>query len=348
MSEATRLLTAPIAAAILSLLLVPLARSLAQRTGFLDHPGGYKAHRAPTPYLGGLAVLAAFLVAGTATGGTLNGWITLVVCVLALSAVGTIDDRVSLGIGIRLAVQVAVAIAIWSAGLGWELFSVDALNLLVTIAWVLGIVNAFNLMDNQDGAAASVGAGCAAGTALFAQVHGDAIVAALALALAGACIGFLPYNLARPSKIFLGDGGSTPIGLVIAVLIMAAPWSSTEASDLLIAVPLVGIPVLDTGLVVLSRHRRQARILSGGRDHLTHRLLAALRTPARVALALACAQALLGGLALGLAELDSDQVTVIGVLYFALGAGAILLFDDARWFAQGASAGHQAREEHPV
>ena len=344
MTDASRLLLAGVIALGGSLLLVPLARSLAVRTRFYDRPAGYKVHGAPTPYLGGVAVVAATLV-GASIAADLDSWLTLVICVILLCAVGTLDDRVGLPIGVRLAVQIGSAIALWTAGTGWEVSDSDALNLALTTLWVVGIVNAFNLMDNLDGAAASVAASSGIGIAVLSQIHGDTINAVLGVALAAACIGFLPFNLAKPAKIFLGDGGSMPIGLLVAALIMDCPWGSMSWDDLLVAAPLAGIPILDTTLVVFSRRRRGAAVLSGARDHLTHRLLVALRTPRLVAGVLALAQAALCALAVVLLELDSAAIAAVAALYVGVGVGVILLLDDPRWLPGSAADRAQVVEE---
>jgi UDP-GlcNAc:undecaprenyl-phosphate GlcNAc-1-phosphate transferase len=328
----------------LTLVLVPAARAIAVRTSFFDRPVGYKVHGAPTPYLGGVAVVLAILLAASVAA-DLDRWLTLVTCVVLLCAVGTLDDRIGLPIGMRLAVQVGSAVALWTAGTGWEVSDSDALNLGLTTFWVVGIVNAFNLMDNQDGAAASVAASAGIGIAVLSQMHGDTINAVLGIALAGACIGFLPFNLAKPSKIFLGDGGSMPLGLLVAALIMDCPWGSMAWDDLLIAAPLAGIPILDTTLVVFSRRRRGAAVLSGARDHLTHRLLVALRTPRRVALTLALSQLALCGLAIALLEADNATVAAVAALYVTAGIGIVLLLDDPRWLPGAAAERAQVAEE---
>ncbi len=146
-------------------------------------------------------------------------------------------------------------------------------------------MNAFNLMDNLDGATGTVTAVAASGIGALAATGSAWALGAMALALAGACAGFLPYNLAKPARIFLGDGGSMPIGLIISALIMAmTPVGELGEVMVPIAVVLVGLPALDTALVIVSRRRRGVSVFSGGRDHLTHRLLAKLGTPRRVAL----------------------------------------------------------------
>jgi UDP-GlcNAc:undecaprenyl-phosphate GlcNAc-1-phosphate transferase len=324
---------------VVTLIATPFARKLAIRTHFYDHPVGFKAHRSPTPYLGGAAVMAGFIIA-SAPFGLIGDFTRLTVCAVVLLAIGVVDDRVGLGIMPRLIAQAGAAGLLWVVDLGWAILPSDAANLALTVLWVVGLTNAFNLMDNIDGAAGTVAAVCAAGVAALALLQGQVPLATLALAVSGACAGFLPYNLARPSRIFLGDGGSMPLGLLVAGLIMAVPDGALDWATLLASAPLVGLPILDTTLVVVSRYRRRATILSGARDHVTHRLLGVLRSEGRVALALAIAQGALCGLAIGLHQLDQAGVIAGAVAYLAVGLAVLALLEAPRW-AQ-APEGHSA------
>ena len=308
-------------------LTVPMAIRLAVATGFLDHPAGYKQHRRATPYLGGLAVMAAVLPVSLVLGGG-SDVLVIAACAAALCAVGTIDDRAHLGPGVRVLAEVAAAFALWRADLGWMLWDGNLLDLALTTLWVVGLVNAFNLMDNLDGAAGSVAGVSAAGVGVLAATQGETAIAAMMFALAGACAGFLRFNLARPAKVFLGDGGSMPVGFLVAAGIMAIPATEGFGTAAVFAVvPLVGLVVFDTTLVVFSRLRRGAGLFTGGRDHLTHRLVAMLDTSGNVALVLAAAQAAL--CVLGILLFDSTIVTVFSVAtaYVVLGAGTIAMLE---------------------
>jgi UDP-GlcNAc:undecaprenyl-phosphate GlcNAc-1-phosphate transferase len=254
----------------------------------------------------------------------------IVVCALGLSVVGVVDDRVGLGPLPRVLVEIAAATALWSAGLAWHVSESETVNLIVAIFWVVGVVNAFNLMDNLDGAAGTVGAVSAAGAGALAAVEGDPLLAALALSLSGACAGFLPFNLARPARVFLGDGGSMPVGFVVAAVVMGISEHAGLGQAAVVAAALfVGLPALDTALVVLSRTRRGTAVLSGARDHLTHRLLRSLHTPRAVALALGLAQATLCVVGLLLFQATSAAVFVFGAMYFVLGVAVILMLDSS-------------------
>jgi UDP-GlcNAc:undecaprenyl-phosphate GlcNAc-1-phosphate transferase len=313
---------------VIVLVAVPWAIRLAHRIECLDRPVGYKIHGRATPYLGGLAVMAGFLPAAAAFGAGGADYLVIVLGAIGLFVVGTVDDRVGLGPLIRVLAEAVAALALWKAGLGWAVFPAEALNLLLTVAWVVGLVNAFNLMDNQDGALGTIGLVCTAGAAVAAGIAGNAPLAALGLALGGACAGFLPYNLAKPSRLFLGDGGSLPIGFVAAAVVMAAPASvGLSATAVLVAAPLVGLPILDTTLVVFSRIRRGAAVLSGGHDHLTHRLLRPLGSPQAVALVLGGTQAALCGLGLALLDAGHPAIMLAAIGYVMAGAVVILVLD---------------------
>lgn len=298
-----------------ALAMVPVAARVAHLTGFLDRPAGYKKHCHPTPYLGGSAVLVAFLLAAIVFGDGTGRFLPLILGAVVLWTLGTIDDRVNLSPWLRMGVTIATAVGLWAGGLGWNIFPSSALDLLLTVLWVLGLVNAFNLMDNLDGASASVAAAGLLGVGAFAIVHGDVALASVSLALAGACSGFLRFNLAQPARIFLGDGGSMPIGFIVAATAIAAQPAELGRGALLNAALLVGLVILDTTLVIVSRRRRGVPLLTGGRDHLTHRLLGIVKTPRRVAGIFAVTQLSLCALALAGAGLGG-----VAVLWIAAGA----------------------------
>lgn len=307
-------------------LFVPVAIRLARRTGFLDVPAGYKGHSRATPYLGGLAVVAAVAVTVFVFGVWDSRYAALLIWGLVLFVVGTVDDRRNLNPLTRLVIEVVAAGALWHYGLGWAIFDNDLANIALTVIWVVGLVNAFNLMDNMDGAASTVAGISAVGAAFAAVLGGDIALAVIVVAVAGACLGFLPANLAKPSKIFLGDGGSMPLGLLVAAAAMIAASHDglgLGTANVLVAALMVGAVVLDTTLVTVSRLRGGRPLLSGGNDHLTHRLRPGRGSARGVAVALAVGQLALCAVALGAAEGGLAYVVTAG-LAGVLGAGAAI------------------------
>jgi UDP-GlcNAc:undecaprenyl-phosphate GlcNAc-1-phosphate transferase len=329
-----RLLGAVLLSFAATFALTPAAIRLARRTAFLDHPVGYKAHAAPTAYLGGAAVIAGFLLAALVFGGAASDFAALAACTVGLLALGTLDDRIPIRPLYRLLAEVAAAVLLWKAGLGWDFLHSGFEELILTVAWVVGFTNAFNLMDNMDGAASTVGAVCAAGIGSAAATQSDILLAALALALAGACLGFLPYNLrARaPARIFLGDGGSIPIGFALAAMVMNIPAPEGLGWPMLLAgALLLGVLFLDTLLVVVSRSRRGVSLMTGGCDHLSHRLHFKLPSARAVALVLALTQASISVVAILALESGRTAIVTAAVVCLALGAALIALLESAYW-----------------
>jgi len=260
----------------LSLGLTPLTRRIARRVGLLDKPGGRKAHAAPTPLLGGLAIYGAFILALLAfphwpqyalqLGAILAGstW---------LAFVGLVDDRIGLSPRSKFPAQFLAALAVLASGISIDLTHSPILNDLLTLLWIVGIINALNFLDNMDGLAAGVSAIAAAGFFLLAISQGQELVSALSASLCGAAIGFLIYNF-NPASTFMGDMGSMVLGFVLSVVgIKLHFYSQSTAVTWMIPVLVLGLPLFDTSLVVYTRLREGRSPFVGGRDHTSHRLV---------------------------------------------------------------------------
>jgi UDP-GlcNAc:undecaprenyl-phosphate/decaprenyl-phosphate GlcNAc-1-phosphate transferase len=223
---------------------------------------------------------------------------------------------------------VSAAVLLWSTGLGWSVFASETANLMLTIVWILVVVNAINLLDLLDGAAATTVATCAAACAAVAGVFSDTLLAALALALCGACVGFLRNNLRSPAAIFLGDGGTMPVGLVTAVLIETQPWGKTSAPAAISGgLLLCGLPIFDMTFRIISRLLRGDTLLTAGPDSVANWLRARMPSARWVALTLALAQAVLGSIAVLATALGSDALLVAGLLALVLGGSLVVLLD---------------------
>jgi UDP-GlcNAc:undecaprenyl-phosphate GlcNAc-1-phosphate transferase len=315
------------------LVATPVAIRVAERLDFHDRPVGYKGHARPTPYLGGTALIAGFLLGAVVLGGGFSRLAPIAGGALALWMVGTLDDRRTVKPQLRVLAAIGAATLLFASGLGWSIFGQPFADYVLTVLWVVGLVNAFNLMDNMDGASSTIASFSALGAAVLAISLGDPVLGALALGLAGACLGFLPYNLARPSaRIFLGDGGSMPIGFVVAATIMALPLGGQAGwHQLLAAVLLAGLPILDTSLVVVSRHRAGVSLLQGGTDHITHRLRRRLPSARAVALVLAGAQALLCLVAFSVTQLGDLSVAAVWATLVVGAAGVVATMERDAW-----------------
>jgi UDP-GlcNAc:undecaprenyl-phosphate GlcNAc-1-phosphate transferase len=320
-------------AALIAFVATPVAIRIARATSFFDLPVGYKGHRSPTPYLGGAAVIAGVLVAAFAFGGDLGGLGLIIGLAVGMWVLGTIDDRVNLPLLSRVVIEVGIAAVLWATGHGWSALDWAPGDLALTVLWVFAVMNAFNLMDNMDGAAATTGAVSAMGAGALALVVGQTPLAVLCFAIAGSCAGFLPHNLAGPARIFMGDGGSLPLGFLVASVVMAAAAANSPGlSAVVVAALLVGLVVLDTSLVVFSRTRGGRGVLVGGRDHLTHRLERRLGSPRRVAMALGVVQCVVCAVAVAVAAVNVLWILMVGSVVATVGVLIILTLDGEPWF----------------
>jgi UDP-GlcNAc:undecaprenyl-phosphate/decaprenyl-phosphate GlcNAc-1-phosphate transferase len=266
---------------VLALLLTPLAARLAHRLGVIDRPSstGHKTHGEDMPYLGGLAlgaglvVLSGGLIVVGAISTGANAELFNVLAGAALMAmVGLLDDLSGLSPSLRLGFEAFAAVALWQVGVGAGVFDSTALDVTLTVLWVIAVTNAVNFIDNMDGLAAGVTAMSALGIFAISAGNGDLLVSSLALALAGASLGFLRYNF-PPARIFLGDAGSLMLGFLLAALILKLDLPVGPAAPRVLAtVLLAAVPLFDLSVVVVARTLGRRPIWVGGRDHTSHRL----------------------------------------------------------------------------
>jgi UDP-GlcNAc:undecaprenyl-phosphate/decaprenyl-phosphate GlcNAc-1-phosphate transferase len=302
----------------LAAILTPVARRVGLQAGFVDQPTGWKEHVDPTPHLGGTAVLAAASAGSLYTSGVRTAGVLLGVAWL-FGFVGAADDVLNVDVRLRLLFEVIGAILVWSFGFGWQ-FSNDAwINLVATVLWVLAVVNAFNILDLMDGLASSVIIAVAGGIAALAWTQHNVATSAIALALVGASLGFLPFNVARPARIFLGDCGTMSLGLLVSALIpMAIGGAANEPPLLAPALLLFWIPLLDATYRALKRITHGVSLMTAGHDSLADRLQRKLTAPIRVALLAAGAQALCSGLGVGMidsgVDVEVSAVPIVGSL----------------------------------
>jgi UDP-GlcNAc:undecaprenyl-phosphate GlcNAc-1-phosphate transferase len=325
-----------IAAFVLTGLLTWPVRALAIRLGAMDKPNlARKTQTEPVPYLGGVAIalgitvitFVAVFVGGNATGEN-NGQLkdlalTVLLPALVLGAMGLFDDLRSLSPWPRLITQTVigtvVAFVIVESGTIGTPFgdgtSGDTgswINTAVTIFWIVGICNSINFFDNLDGAASGAVAIAALGVFLIAFDRGQELVSALSIVTAGATIGFLMWNKS-PAKIYMGDAGALFLGIIISVAtIRLNPGITPTWQSLAIPVILLAVPLLDTCVAVFSRLARGLSPLTGGKDHLSHRLVRGGLTRPMAAISLWSASGVCALFALG-------------VYFFADSFGAILI-----------------------
>jgi len=286
-------------------------------------------HTRTTPLLGGVGIFAGFaaglgacLAIGAAPAskellGIVGG------CTILFLA-GLADDVFSLGPISKLAAQVLAACSVLVGGLSLQMVGNDVVADVIAVAWLVGMTNAFNLLDNMDGLAATLAAIAASFFAIDAVTsHPSHSSLAIALALAVACAAFLPFNL-RPrgtAAVFMGDSGSQVLGFTLAALGLASSWkvAGTTVATFVLPILVLAVPILDTTLVTIVRLLDGRPIYRGGRDHTSHRLVYHGLSEKRAVILLAVVSVALGTTSLAYEVLGNGWLTLIGVLLtFAL------------------------------
>jgi len=330
---------------IASLALTYLVRERATRAGMFDPTDHRKVHTRQVPRVGGIAIFlsVAIALAILALRGGFEGvglasskLAVIVIGGAATFLLGLYDDLRQIRARYKFAVQIAIAIAIFAAGVRIDIIALPLIGqisfnppmaLFFTIFWFVGLTNAFNLIDGLDGLAS--GAAMFALTTMFvvATINQQAGAALVTLAVAGATLGFLRYNF-HPASIFLGDSGSLFLGFMLAGI--GAISSQKGSTVVAIAIPLVslGLPVLDTALAIVRRFLRGQPIFSADRGHIHHRLLGLGHSPAKVALLMyaGCAVLALGGMLL------VNQSGYVAVVLAVVGLGVGIVVQRLRYY----------------
>jgi UDP-GlcNAc:undecaprenyl-phosphate GlcNAc-1-phosphate transferase len=314
-----RALAAFTIALAVGLVATPALRRVALSSGFVDRPSGRKTHGRSVPYLGGISLALSTLLALLVVPGVRTQMAVLASAAVLLGVVGLVDDDRSLGVATRVAAQLAVAAIAVGLGVRAHPTGIEAYDVALTLVWIVGITNAFNLLDNVDGLAAGVAIATALGIVVLAASGDQLGDASVAAALVGACGGFLVFNW-RPASIFMGDAGALFLGFVLAVGALEVEPAIGAPQSLLVPALLLAVPLLDTVTVVVARLRRRIPVSHGGRDHLSHRLVAlGVRRDVAVAL-LVGAQLVLAGVAVAAGRDVLDARVATACLVVALGA----------------------------
>jgi UDP-GlcNAc:undecaprenyl-phosphate/decaprenyl-phosphate GlcNAc-1-phosphate transferase len=317
-------------------LLTPLVRRLSVHWGALDHPDDRKVHAEPMPRLGGLAVFGGFclpwgffyLLDNRVTA-TFQNYEKLCAALMLAATImlvlGLVDDFKGLRAAPKFLVQTTTAIGLYFGGFQIDVLSnpfgpslqLGVLALPVSVLWIVGVTNAINLLDGIDGLATGVTACIALALAVINVVAGNILVALLTLCLAGACVGFLPYNFA-PARIFLGDSGSLVLGLVLACIGIISLFKAATLTFVAVPLVLFGLPLMDTTSVFLGRLWRGAPLFQGDKTHVHHRLLDLGLNHRQAALFLYAITLLLGVAAVTLTVQQSPRTLALGGVLFGL------------------------------
>jgi UDP-GlcNAc:undecaprenyl-phosphate GlcNAc-1-phosphate transferase len=271
-NSVTALLLGVACSAVLAALLVRLRLLIA-----IPLPNRW--HRIATPATGGIALFAGFVVAvqpGLVSGVVDHRYVPLVLGAAVAFALGLWDDRRTIGVRTKLASQTAVATAAAVAGVRPDWLPAS-LGIPLAVVILVASMNSFNLLDNMDGLAAGTAVVAATGLALVGGLVAGSGSPVVASALAGACLGFLPFNYRprRAASLFMGDSGSHLLGFTLGALALLASPGGAGGAAVAVAAPLLilALPALDTGLVMIVRFSEGRPVWEGGRDHSSHRLV---------------------------------------------------------------------------
>lgn len=296
----------------------PGARWLALRFGIIDQPAARKLHATPIPRFGGIAMYGAVVVALLAFGQRFrfDQFVSILLGATWVSFLGVWDDRWGLRPLLKLLGQVVAAIILIVTGVQVQFLPSDALNWAVTIFWVVGLTNAINFLDNMDGLSGGIAAIASAFFLLIAVQNGQYLVGGLSAALLGASIGFLVYNF-NPASIFMGDTGSLFLGFMLAALGIKLRFpGNTDAVTWMVPVIVLGVPIFDTTLVVVSRIRRGLHPVTPGKDHTSHRLVRMGFSQREAVMALYLVGGALGMVAVLVTQADLVEAYLLGGAVF--------------------------------
>jgi UDP-GlcNAc:undecaprenyl-phosphate GlcNAc-1-phosphate transferase len=331
---------AVILALAVSLISTPLVARLAVRLGMVAYPQRDRWHRVVTPLLGGVAIFLATIPVFALLpqpnqpdrfdrfGGLLLGATIMFV-------VGLYDDVKRLPPYGKLLAQVVAACVLIIGGLPLNNVPLPLLVVPLSIFWIVGVTNAFNLLDNMDGLSAGIATVVALTLAGYNHIQGDRQMAMFCLIVAGATAGFLVFNF-NPARIFMGDSGSLLLGFVLSgVVVLGASKATTElVAALLVPVAIMALPILDTSLVTVMRALNGRPISQGGRDHLSHRLVALGLSERNAVLVLWAVSAAAGALVLssrfigGWTALAIGIVLALAILFFGIYLAQVRIYSE--------------------
>ena len=314
---------------VLSFLFTPFARKIAFKLNVLDFPkDDRKVHKKPIPYLGGLAIYASAVISMIIFADLDKTTISIIIGGTLIFLVGLIDDIRDVSPKFKLVVQILAAlIAVYGGAKinyitnpipGYEVIYLEYLTIPFTVLWIVGITNTINLIDGIDGLASGV-AGISASALMFiAAISGFDFIMIECAVVAGASLGFLPYNF-NPAKIFMGDTGALFLGYMLAVISILGVMKIVTSATIIIMILVLGIPVFDTLFAIIRRIINKKPSMEADRGHVHHRLLAKGFSQRQAVLILYIVSIMFGAAAVYLTDSEPLEGT------FVIGAVSIII-----------------------
>ncbi|MCC8129227.1 MAG: undecaprenyl/decaprenyl-phosphate alpha-N-acetylglucosaminyl 1-phosphate transferase [Clostridiales bacterium] len=341
-----------VVALVVAMAAVPLVRRLAIRMGAIDMPGvtgtdsERHLHKEPTPRMGGLAIFAGFLASMLLLVQLNTRLTTMLTGALIIVVLGMVDDVRGLPALLKFAVQIVAALVAvaggnvisyisaptWIAASGH--LNLGVFSVPVSVLWIVLITNAVNLIDGLDGLAAGVSAISSVCLLIVAMGYSDITVAVLCAALAGGCIGFLPYNIS-PARIFMGDTGSTFIGFILAVASIQGLFKIYALISFAVPFCLLGLPIFDVCYAVIARVSHGENPMKADRKHIHYRLLDMGLTRQQTVAVLYIITGILGLTAVLLSTSEGGRWIPLVIAVIVVGVVAYWLFHHRRALLKG-------------
>ncbi len=334
-------------AMVVTMAWMPVFARVAHHWGVVDRPGARKVHAAPIPRIGGIAMVIGVMVAALIVIPLEPRDSCFLLAAAVLACFGVLDDRFDLDYRVKLIGQLLAVLIVAIAG-GTQIQSITLderiwlpqwVSLPLTVVFLVGITNAINLADGLDGLAGGTTFLCLGAVAMLAHSSGQLVSAALAMAFAGAVLGFLRFNT-FPATVFMGDAGSQVLGFAVGVLSLRATQSSDSAVSAALPVLLLALPILDTLSVMVQRVSEGRSPFSADKNHIHHKLLQFGFDHHEAVMVIYAIQADLFLMAYWL-RFESD-LTIISVVTIFFIASLVILQTATRrgWrFRQGSAAG---------
>lgn len=272
-------------AGVIAFCSTPLVKMFAGKIGAIDVPeDNRRMHKVPIPRLGGLAIFLGFVFSVLFFVDMTNELKATLLGACIIVVLGVIDDTIRLGAKLKFVVQIGAALIPVLCGVRITIFSnpnffsdssfinLGFLSIPITVLWIVGITNAVNLIDGLDGLACGVSSIACFSLLVITVLVSDPSTAVLVAALAGSCIGFLPYNL-NPAKIFMGDTGATFLGFILATLSIQGLFKFYTLVSFAVPFLILGLPIFDTAFAIIRRVASGKSPMQADRSHLHHKLI---------------------------------------------------------------------------
>lgn len=271
---------------LVTFIAVPIVKMIAEKIGAVDIPKDERRmHKKPIPRLGGLAMIYGFFVSILCFTGITTEIRGILIGALILGGLGVIDDIHPLSAKLKFCVQIIAAVIPVLSGVTISFFSVPRfisasgmmhlnpiVGAVISVFWIVAITNAVNLIDGLDGLAAGVSSIASMSILFIAIINGNSVIAILAAALVGSCVGFLPFNV-NPAKIFMGDTGSTFLGYMLATMSIYGLFKGYALITFVAPFLILGLPIFDTAFAIIRRLIHHRPVMEADRGHLHHRLI---------------------------------------------------------------------------